>query len=379
VTEALPESRKIALRELRESEERFRLLVEHVQEYAIFLLDPDGKVASWNRGAERIKGYRADEILGHDFSRFYSAEDRAAGKPALALETARTAGRFESEGWRIRKDGSRFWANAVITALIHDGELRGFAKITRDLTERRLKERAEQDAAVHEAANRVKDEFLATLSHELRTPLNVVMGQIARLRSGTLSAAQAERAWDAVERNTQTQLRVVEDLLDTSRILSGRLSLSMQAVGLGALIKAVLDETRPLFEAKSIRLQTRLQDATVIGDPARLRQIVNNVLSNALKHTPAGGSVDVDMVRVGGKVSITVTDTGSGIPADFLPRVFERFAQADSSMTRAHGGLGLGLSITKDLVERHRGTIEAQSDGPGKGATFVVRLPVHEG
>jgi PAS domain S-box-containing protein len=378
VTEALPESRKIALRELRESEERFRLLVEHVQEYAIFLLDPDGKVASWNRGAERIKGYRADEILGHDFSRFYSAEDRAAGKPALALETARTAGRFESEGWRIRKDGSRFWANAVITALIHDGGLRGFAKITRDLTERRLKERAEQDAAVHEAANRVKDEFLATLSHELRTPLNVVMGQIARLRSGALNAAQAERAWDAVERNTQTQLRVVEDLLDTSRILSGRLSLSMQAVGLGALIKAVLDETRPLFEAKSIRLQTRLQDATVIGDPARLRQIVNNVLSNALKHTPAGGSVDVEMVRVGGKVSITVTDTGSGIPADFLPRVFERFAQADSSMTRAHGGLGLGLSITKDLVERHRGTIEAQSDGPGKGATFVIRLPVHE-
>ena len=375
VPDSRPESPGVALRELRESEERFRLLVDSVQEYAIFLLDAEGYLVSWNAGAERIKGYRADEIIGQHFSRFYPPEDRASGRPARALECARSAGRFEDEGWRVRKDGSRFWANVVITALFRGRELRGFAKITRDLTERRMREQAQHAAIQHEAANKLKDQFLATLSHELRTPLNVVMGQVARLRSGGLTAVQADRAWDAVERNTRAQLRVVEDLLDTARILSGRLSLVMQPVVLGTLVRAVVEESRPMFDGKSVNLQSRIAPAKVLGDPARLRQILNNVLSNALKHTPAGGRVDVVLTSADGEVTLTVTDTGSGIPAAFLPKVFERFTQADSSVTRRQGGLGLGLAIAKDLVATHGGTIEAHSEGPGKGATFVIRLP----
>jgi PAS domain S-box-containing protein len=364
------------MRELRESEERFRLLVEHVEEYAIFMLDPDGYVISWNSGAERIKGYRADEIIGSHLSRFYSNEDRERGKPDRALTTARTTGRYEDEGWRVRKDGTTFWANAVLTALKDGGELRGFAKITRDLTERRLREQAEQAAAIHEAANRVKDEFLATLSHELRTPLNVVMGQLSRLRTRTLTPEQAERAWDALERNTKAQLRMIEDLLDTSRILSGRLFLSMQEVMLGTLVRAVLEEMRPMFDTNGVQLHTQIAAATMIGDPARLRQIVSNLLSNALKHTPAQGRVDVVMTASDTEATLTVEDNGGGIPLDFLPRMFDRFAQADPVVTRVQGGLGLGLAITKDLVSMHGGTIEAKSAGIGKGATFTLKLPL---
>jgi PAS domain S-box-containing protein len=366
----------LAMRELRESEERFRLLVEHVQEYAIFMLDQDGYVISWNSGAERIKGYRAAEIIGSHVSRFYSAEDCENGKPARALATARETGRWEDEGWRVRKDGTTFWANVVLTALRDRGELRGFAKITRDLTERRLREQAQRAAAVHEAANRVKDEFLATLSHELRTPLNVIMGQLTRLRTGKLTPDQAERAWDALERNTKAQLRVVEDLLDTSRILSGRLHLAMQEVMLGTLVRAVLEEMRPMFEAKGVHLFSQVAPAAIIGDPARLRQIVNNLLSNALKHTPEDGRVDVEMAATDTEAILKVHDTGGGIPSDFLPRVFDRFAQADPFVTRVQGGLGLGLAITKDLVAMHGGTIEARSPGIGKGATFTIKLPL---
>jgi PAS domain S-box-containing protein len=364
------------MRELRESEERFRLLVEHVEEYAIFMLDPEGYVISWNNGAQRIKGYRADEIIGSHLSRFYSAEDRENGKPDRALATARDKGRYEDEGWRVRKDGTTFWANAVLTALTDAGELRGFAKITRDLTERRLREHAQQAAAIHEAANRVKDEFLATLSHELRTPLNVVMGQLARLRTGALTPEQAMRAWDALERNTRAQLRMVEDLLDTSRILSGRLFLSMQELMLGTVVHSVLDEMRPLFDAKGVHLRSQIAPAAMIGDPARLRQVVNNLLSNALKHTPQHGRVDVRMTVTDTEATLTIEDNGGGIPADFLPRIFDRFAQADPFVTRVQGGLGLGLAITKDLVALHGGSIEAKSPGIGKGATFTIKLPL---
>jgi PAS domain S-box-containing protein len=364
------------MRELHESEERFRLLVEHVEEYAIFMLDPEGYVISWNHGAQRIKGYRADEIIGSHLSRFYSAEDRELGKPNRALATARDKGRYEDEGWRVRKDGTTFWANAVLTALTDAGELRGFAKITRDLTERRLREQAQQAAAIHEAANRVKDEFLATLSHELRTPLNVVMGQLARLRSGALTPEQEDRAWNALERNTKAQLRMIEDLLDTSRILSGRLFLSMQELMLGTVVHSVLDEMRPLFDAKGVHLRSQIAPAAMIGDPARLRQVVNNLLTNALKHTPQDGRVDVRMTAMNTEATLTIEDTGGGIPADFLPRVFDRFAQADPFVTRVQGGLGLGLAITKDLVALHGGSIEAKSPGIGKGATFTIKLPL---
>jgi PAS domain S-box-containing protein len=364
-----------ALVEFRASAERFRLLVESVQDYAIFLLDPGGRVASWNLGAQRIKGYGADEIIGQHFSLFFTPEDRALGRPEAELEMAAAAGRCEFESWRVRKDGTRFWANVVVTALRDEQGLQGFAKVTRDLTERRRKEAAERLAAAHLEANRLKDQFLATLSHELRTPLNVVMGQLRRLRGGRLTAEQAERAWEALERNTRLQLRIVEDLLDTSHILSGHLRLSRGPVDLAKVVAFVLDETRPFAEAQGVALDAEITPVMVHGDPARLQQVVSNLVNNAVKYTPSGGRVSVSLTRTRQGATLNVKDTGIGIDPEFLPRVFDRFTQGDPSDTRTHGGLGLGLAITRDLVTMHGGVIDAASEGRSRGSTFTVHLP----
>ena len=363
------------LREFHASAERFRLLVESVQDYAIFLLDADGHVVSWNLGAQRIKGYDASEIIGQHFSVFFTPEDRALGRPEAELELAASVGRSELESWRVRKDGTRFWANVVVTALRDEHGLQGFAKVTRDLTERRRKEAAERIAAAHLEANRLKDQFLATLSHELRTPLNVVMGQLRRLRGGGLTPEQADRAWDALERNTRLQLRIVEDLLDTSHILSGHLRLSRTPVELDKVVAAVLDETRPFAEAQAVTLTADLTPVVVQGDSARLQQVVSNLVNNAIKYTPSGGQVSISLFRGGNGATLEVRDTGIGIDPDFLPRIFERFTQGDPSDTRMHGGLGLGLAISRDLVTMHGGEIEAASEGRSRGSTFTVLLP----
>lgn len=356
-------------------EERFRLLVEHVRDYAIFMLDPEGHVQSWNEGAQRMKGYATAEILGSHFSRFYPPEDVATGKPQRILAKALQDGRVEDEGWRIRKDGTRFWANAVVTALRDDsGELRGFAKITRDLTERRQKEEAERQAMLHQEAGRLKDEFLAVLSHELRTPLNVIVGEVWRLRQGRLDEEQARRAWEALERNVRLQTRIIDDLLDTSRIGSGKISLDMQEVDLHVLVAPLVDELRT--SAPAVQVRADLQRAVVQGDPARLQQIVSNLLSNAAKFTPPGGSIEIAVSPEGDNAVVRVTDTGVGIAPAFLPHVFDRFSQADASPRRSHRGLGLGLAIVRQLVELHGGTIDASSAGEGRGSTFQVTLPL---
>lgn len=358
----------------RGGEERFRLLVESVRDYAIFMLDAEGRVASWNAGAERIKGYSAAEILGQHFSIFYPPDDAAAGKPERSLATAREQGRWEDEQWRIRKDGTRFWANVVITALWGEqGELHGYAKITRDLTERREKEEAERAARLYRDASRLKDEFLAVLSHELRTPLNVVLGEVWRLRHGHLNADQTRRAWEALERNVRLQARIIEDLLDISRIMSGKITLERQPVDLAALIEALVDEVR--LSTPGVSVDHSLQSVTVPGDPVRLQQIISNLLSNAAKFTPSGGRITVELTRRGPTAEIRVVDTGVGIAADFLPHLFDRFSQADVSVRRTQGGLGLGLAIVRQLVDLHGGCISVASEGEGMGATFTVTLP----
>jgi PAS domain S-box-containing protein len=364
--------RKIHEEELRESEERFRLMIESVKDYAIFMLDPEGNVASWNEGAHQIKGYEADEIVGRHFSTFYPSEALARRWPEFELEVAKREGRFEDEGWRLRKDGSRFWANVVITALYDkEGVLRGFAKVTRDLTERRRAESLEE-------ANQRMNEFLAMVSHELRTPLNSMLGWMRLIRSGRLDPEGLERGLATIERNTLAQAQLIEDLLDISRIVSGKLRLSIEPVDVEAPVRAAVEAVHFAAEAKSVRLQVVIgsEVGLVSGDPARLQQVVWNLLSNAIKFTPKGGRVRVEIARVESSVEITVSDTGRGIEPEFLPHVFERFRQADASSTREHGGLGLGLSIVKHMVEAHGGTVRAESEGEGKGATFVVRLPV---
>jgi signal transduction histidine kinase/ActR/RegA family two-component response regulator len=242
----------------------------------------------------------------------------------------------------------------------------------------RLYERQQAARAEAEAANTLKDEFLATLSHELRTPLNAVLGWARMLKTGSLDGATATRAIVVIERNANAQLQLIEDLLDVSRIITGKLRLDVKSVVPATVIEAAVDALRPAAEARGIRLQAVLDPRAgpVSGDPDRLQQIVWNLLSNAVKFTPRGGRVQVRLERVNSHVEIVVTDTGPGISAELLPYVFDRFRQADSSSQRAHGGLGIGLALVKNLVELHGGTVHAASDGIGTGATFTVKLPL---
>lgn len=378
---------------LRRSEERFRLLIDGVTDYAIFMLDAAGRVATWNRGAERLKGYTVDEVLGRHLSLFFPAEDIAAGKPERELLLAAEHGRFEDEGWRIRKDGSRFWANVVLTALRDaTGELTGFAKVTRDLTARReaeaterrlvreqtLRETAERSARDALEANRIRDEFLATVSHELRTPLTALLGWATVLREQQLDSDLATRAREAIVRNAKAQSRIVDDILDVSRIITGKLQIEPRQADLVRIVEQALEVVRPSADAKSIaiRFQSAASNGQLIGDPDRILQVVWNLLSNAIKFTESGGSIDIRIERTPSHLSLTVADTGAGIPPEFLAHVFDRFSQADSSSTRRVGGLGLGLAIVRHIVELHGGTVNATSEGPGKGATFNVSLPL---
>jgi PAS domain S-box-containing protein len=379
---------------LRRSEERFRLLVEGVAEYAIFMLDANGRIATWNVGAQRIKGYSADEIIGQHFSVFYPQDVKDSGWPDHELQNAAEKGSFVDNGWRLRKDGSTFWANVTITALRDDtGRLLGFAKLTRDMTESKRVEAME--AAGHEReeildaersarmaaqrATRVKDEFLATLSHELRTPLSAILGwtQIL-LRGQSPGPADHRRAVEVIDRNARAHVQLIDDLLDLSRIMTGKIRLDLQQVSMHDVVQSAIDSASPVAEAKEIRLRSFLDQgrAIVSGDSGRLQQVVWNLLTNAIKFTPKGGQVQVLLRRVNSHIELNVADTGIGISASFIPQVFERFSQRDSSTTRAHGGLGLGLAISKQLVELHGGSIRAASPGEGQGSTFTVELPI---
>ena len=372
-----PDSATVTARRLVNLQERFRLVLENVRDYAIFMLDDDGTIASWSAGAEQIKGYSASEILGRHFSIFYPPEDIAAGKPDRELLLAREHGRVEDEGWRVRKNGELFWANVVITAIRSEGGLQGFAKITRDLTERHARQDAERRAALAQETNRLKDDFLAIVSHELRTPLNVAIGQVALLRGGRLDDSQTARAWTSLQRNLALQARIIEDLLDISRVVTGRLTLDRRRVDLASIVRETVDEAAVAAAGRGVHVALEIGpgDTMMTGDPARLRQIVTNLLSNAVKFTPEGGHVDVALRVESQEAVLRVTDTGVGISPDFLPRIFERFSQADSTARREFGGLGLGLAITRELVSLKGGSISADSAGVGQGATFEVRLP----
>jgi PAS domain S-box-containing protein len=366
---------------LRQSEEKYRLLVESVRDYAIFLLDVSGRVASWTPAAERLLGYTGDEIIGEHFRRFFGADDQRRGLPEQELSGALAMGRVESEGWRMRKDGSRFWGDEIISPIRDEaGELRGFAKVVRDLTERqRAALEREQLYTQAQEANRLKDEFLGTVSHELRTPLNAILGWVHLLETEglELDEPRRRRAIRTIARNAMVQVQLVDDLLDVSRIISGKMRLQIGPVVLADVLSAAVDAIRPAATAKNmeVRMAVEPADALITADPDRLQQIVWNLLSNAIKFTSSGGVIDLRAHQSERGTEIVVSDTGIGIAPEVLPFVFDRFRQADSSTTRAQGGVGLGLAIVRHLVELHGGSVEARSEGEGKGATFMVRLP----
>jgi PAS domain S-box-containing protein len=368
-------------------EQPYRVLVESVADYAIFLLDPEGHVLTWNAGAERIKGYTAEEIVGRHFSAFYTPEDVAAGKPQRALETAARDGRFEDEAWRVRQDGSRFWANVILTALRGtSGRLRGFAKVTRDLTEPRRAEVQARALAREQAARaaaeenvRARDQFLAIASHELRTPLNPLLLQVQMLlrlaRDGTLAEQPADRLvrmLENCERSVRQFGRLVRELLDVSRMVAGRLDLRPEEVDLAALAREVVVRFGPELAQAGCPVVVQA-DRPVVGrwDRLRLEQVLSNLLANALKFGP-GRPVAVTVTAAEGHARLTVRDEGIGIAAADQARIFERFERAAPGYE--YGDLGMGLYIVRQIMQALGGTVRVDS-APGAGAAFTVELP----
>ncbi len=358
-----------------ESEQRFRQIVDSVRDYAIFMLDRDGNVATWNPGAERIKGYRAHEIIGKHLSAFYPPEARESGYPDQELKIAREQGRFEEEGWRVRKDGSRFWANVVLTPIYNkEQEHIGYVKVTRDLTERREAEQERLRLMQAHEAIRMRDEFLSIASHELRTPLMALQLQIESMQR--LLPAADDKLLQKVARADRSVRRLsdlVDTLLDVTRIATGKLTIhAEEGSDLSAVVAEVIDRMQEPAANARCKLAHDIEPG-IIGnwDVLRMGQVVTNLLSNATRYA-AGSSIDVVLKREGDRVRLTVSDTGPGIPAADLGRIFERFERAADS--RHHGGLGLGLYVTREIVLAHGGTIGVANRETG-GVTFAIDLP----
>ena len=359
---------------LRQSDERFRLMVESVRDYAIFMLDPAGNIATWNLGAQLNKGYTTEEILGQHFSVFYTPEDIARDWPARELELALRDGRFEDEGWRVRKDGSRFWANVVITALHDsDGGHRGFAKVTRDLTQQRRIDALEDEG-------RQLTRFLAVLGHELRNPLSSIANVVSVMELEESSNPRIARVRGILQRQVGHPKRLVDDLLDVGRIVSGKVRLERGPVKLQDVAAAAVEAVTPEIDRlrHTLRQDIATEPLWVSGDRVRLGQVLSNLLQNAAKFTPDGGQVRLILRRRDDDAELVVCDNGPGIPREKLRHVFKLFAQGEEDhASRQHGGLGIGLSLVYQMVQQHGGDVSAFSSGePGKGAEFVVTLPL---
>jgi PAS domain S-box-containing protein len=363
---------------------------------AIISMDLNGIIASWNRGAEKLFGYTAAEVSGKPLT-ILIPPDRIDEEPRILERIMRGEKVSHYETVRRRKDGSEIDISLTVSPIRDKtGNVIGASKIARDITERKrseiereellLKEKATRAEA--EAANRSKDEFLAVVSHELRSPLSAILGYNSMLRENPSDTAQLKLFCDIIERNAKTQLQLIEDLLDTARIVSGKLRLELRPLDITPMLADALDVVRPAAEAKGVQLrigerrvenekgERREEPAILLGDAARLQQIIWNLLSNGIKFTPAGGSVELRAERDEGHIRIIVSDTGKGIQPEALPHVFDRFRQADSSGSRRYGGLGLGLALVKELVKLHGGKVEAVSEGAGCGSTFTVTLPL---
>src|SRR5262245_8360315 len=492
----------------------FRLMVESVTDHAVIGFDLEGRILSWNAGAEKIFGYTKEEVVGKHFAILFTPEDRQSGVPERELENARTRGSVGDFRWQMRKDDSRFWASGFVEPLRDEARnLIGYVKVVHDATEKKLADEAlqkseadfraifelagtgiaqadlqtgrllrvnlrlcditgysgeellamtiqeltspedrEQDFTVYqrmllgdgeyeverryvrkdgsavwvyinvvalrdergnpiratvsvvditgrkqaeerlkedlareqeargeaERANRSKDEFIAMVSHELRSPLNSILGWTTALRRAGYEEELHDRGLEIIERSARMQSQLIDDLMDTARAISGKLRLEVRPTDLAEVIEKAVEVVRPAAEAKGVSLGARLDRnaGQITGDPDRLQQVAWNLLSNAVKFTNKGGRVEVKLERVDPYAQITVSDTGLGVKPEFLPYVFDRYQQAGTSGGRRAAGLGLGLSLTRQLVEMHGGSVSAESEGEGKGATFTVKLPV---
>lgn len=411
---------RIGSDDLRVSEERARLMIESVKDYAIFMLDPSGRISTWNAGAARIKGYGAEEIIGKHFSIFYPP-DEAQWKPEEELQIALREGKYEEEGWRIRKDGSRFMASVVITPVrTSKGELAGYAKVTRDLTERRAAqeqaiaaarrlaiEEASREAAetraremrslaeqlgrqatelekqslAAEKANKVKAEFLAAMSHELRTPLNAIGGyaQLMEMGIGGRVTEEQKVHLERIRRSQQHLLAVINDILNFSKIEAGQLDYNIGPVPLREVLETGASMVEPQARQKSIRviIGACSADVTALADRLKVEQIVLNLVSNAMKFTPEGGEVELTAGIGSSGTWLSVRDTGIGISGSDLKMIFAPFVQVGRSLASPKEGTGLGLAISRDLAKAMRGDLTATSEQE-VGSTFTLTLPTSE-
>jgi two-component system CheB/CheR fusion protein len=372
----------------RTAEDTMRLVAESMRDYAIFTVDREGLITTWNVGAERLFGYTETEVLGQPMAVLYTPEDVREGVPQQEMQRARQEGRADDERWHLRKDSGRFYTSGIVTPLYEGDVLRGYGKITRDMTSIKRAETAREEQLKHEAArhaedratSELKDEFLAVMSHELKNPLNLIQ-LTAELLLRTPEARElpaVSRAARTIRGAVQSQAQIIDDLLDLSRIQTGKLSLQAVALDAVPLVRMIVDALQADARAKGVTLQARLPAGSLVlnADPVRVEQVVWNLLSNALKFTPGGGSIEVVLERAGNEARLQVSDTGRGIEAASLPHVFDMFKQAEGAGGSRLGGLGIGLALVRDLVRAHGGRVEALSEGPGLGATFVVHLPL---
>lgn len=358
----------------------FLNLVENVEEYAIFAMNTEGHIVHWNKGSTHITGYEEAEVLGSSLDRIFTPEDCEAGAPVQELKAAAELGHAADERWHVRKDGSRFWALGIVVPIKdNDGTLLGFGKFLRDRTDlKQLQEKLQRQNDALRENDEGRKRFLATLAHELRNPLSVVAAstRLLRQQSGTNTAAITEI--ERVERQVGHVRRLIDDLADLSVAQREKFGLEKQRVDLRTIARQSCESAGPLMSERRHDLKIILPEvsADVHGDATRLHQVFVNLLTNAARYTPTGGRIGFTLQIEGQEVVARIVDSGIGIPPHRLADIFELFTQVHKDYSEASAGLGIGLSLTRELVTSHGGTIQARSEGPGKGSEFIVRLPL---
>jgi two-component system CheB/CheR fusion protein len=355
--------------------------IDSARDYAIILVDPDGRVSSWNIGAERILGYAEGEAIGQSVALFFLPEDREHGVPQREIERALANGRASDDRWHMRKDGSRFWCSGVLMRVGNDLESPdGFVKVMRDLTERKLMEerlRARTEELI--AADRRRNEFLAMLSHELRNPLAPIMTSVYLLRERAPDNDPVVReAREMIERQAQRMKHLLDGLLDIARLALNRIELHKVPMELGEVVARAVETSRPTLDElrHELTIAADPQPMPMLADPVRLEQTVAALLSNAARFSDPGGRISITVGRDAGHAVVRVRDSGVGMEPEMLERAFELFAQADQGLARTAGGLGIGLALARSLARLHGGTLEGLSEGRGHGSEFVLRLPI---
>lgn len=395
MTEPAPTSNKLSSLQSKHNEtlaelQRYKLLVENVQDYAIFLMDSNGYIQTWNKGAEKNKGYTASDIIGKHFSIFYTDKDIKSKKPERELVEARTLGRTEDEDWRVRKDGSKFWANVVITALHDDsGELVGFAKVTRNLTERKQQEDNLRHANVTlvkqqeelTLLNKSKDEFISLASHQLRTPATAIKQLLGLLLEG-FSGEVPERMLPILQKSydsNERQINIINSLLKVAQIDAGKVILRKEKTDASRLVKEIIDDYADTFVERSqiATFRTMAEPVVISADNQYLRMAIENIVDNASKYTFENGEIDINITTANQTLTVTVADSGVGIPPEDIGTLFEKFKRINNDLSQKVAGSGLGLYWAQKVIELHGGTITVESE-VNKGTTFHINLPIEE-